>query len=597
MGNLFEEIREKVDIVEVITHYLRLKKSGTSYKAVCPFHADRDPSFHVTPSKGLFYCFGCKTGGDVIKFVSLIEGLSYYEAAKLLAEKYGIKWEEKSYREEYDSHHKERELLSNILKIAEKYYIETLWSLEGKEALNYLREKRGAIKEIIEKFKLGYSGEKWNGLYQFLKKKGINPSDAQKVGLLYKNSQGEWIDWFRDRIMIPIYDVSNKIIGFAGRIFKEKSNNSDSPKYINTPETPLFKKGDLLFGFNLAKNQIRRENRVIVVEGYFDVITMHLYGIENVVAPMGTSLTYNQCMLIRRYIPEGKVLLLFDGDEAGKKAIFKANELLSQTELIAEVILLPEGDDADSFLRKHGKDSLLNLLNKEKKGITEFLIESIPKPTTEKEKVKAIRKVKELLYKVKDPLERHLYIEKASRHLEIEPEFFKMAITRLELEKTSNNLDQTKEVESKRSPISPIILEIFGSLLDQPEIAIKLTNINWFELIMDKELANILNRFINTLISNKLDIKATLTSDTILSITDGEIKEWIFKRSVNPKYNTTKEADRAITQCITKLKEYKRKREIKELQQKIIEAEQKGDVEKVKELLSAIYTLKTKGED
>ncbi len=336
-----EEIRERTDIVSLVSEYVTLKKVGRNFVGLCPFHADNNPSFSVNPEKRIWYCFGCHEGGDVFSFIQKIEGLSFPEAAERLARRAGIPWE----RGPHDRRHaSEREQLYRVNEIASKYFQEQLLgSPAGKPARNYLAQ-RGVQEKAIERFQIGFARESWDGLLNFLRKKGIREEVAAKAGLVRPRSGGGFYDTFRNRVIFPIIDVTGRVVGFGGRAL------GDEPaKYINSPETPIFRKSRTLYGINLGGRKAAQAGYSVVVEGYTDVITLHMAGIENVVATLGTAFTQDHVRLLNRYA--GTMVLCFDGDSAGVMATLRNASAFERAEADVRVVALPAGTDPDDFVR------------------------------------------------------------------------------------------------------------------------------------------------------------------------------------------------------------------------------------------------------
>ncbi|GAB6065072.1 DNA primase [Aquifex pyrophilus] len=343
MSSDIEELRRELDIVDVISEYVSLERVGSNYRTNCPFHPDRTPSFYVSPSKQIFKCFGCGVGGDAIKFVSLYEGISYLEAAVELAKKYGIKFDVKSIS-------RNEKVLIALDKVSD-FYREKL--LKNNEATRYLLE-RGIDGKVVKKFGLGFSPSS-EELIDFLKKNEIL-EDYLKTQNLIKGGGNSYRDLFVGRIVIPIRNMQGRVIGFGGRRIREDK----SPKYINSPDSEVFKKGKNLFGLYEAKDYIKEEGYAVLVEGYFDVIKLFSDGIRNVVAPLGTALTEEQAKLLSKYTK--KVYILYDGDEAGRKATRKAISLLLDAGIEVYPVELPEGYDPDEFVKSYGVKALKELI-------------------------------------------------------------------------------------------------------------------------------------------------------------------------------------------------------------------------------------------
>ena len=345
-------VKEASDIVEVIGRSLELKRSGSAFKALCPFHQEKTPSFVVNPARQIFHCFGCDTGGDVIRFMMLYEGLPFVESLKKLAARAGIDLPEGPSETGPGRDQKDQMFKAN--GIAVRFYSGLLMKSEdGQKARDYLRQ-RGIHSDVSKTFELGYAPDGWRNLAQHLKEMGVEESVAISAGLLAKGDSGrDAYDRFRSRVVFPIRDLSGRVLGFGGRVLGE-----DLPKYINTPETPVYRKGDSLFGLDAAAPYVREAGEVVLVEGYLDVISLHQGGLRNVVGVLGTALTEDQARKLRRLTD--KCVLLFDSDEAGLKAALKSGLILLGERIMCRVAPLDAGEDPDSFLRKSGPEALVS---------------------------------------------------------------------------------------------------------------------------------------------------------------------------------------------------------------------------------------------
>ncbi len=351
------ELLEKIDIVDVISSYIELKKIGNNYAARCPFHPDDTPSFYVSPSKGIFKCFGCGVGGDAIKFVSLYENVDYWEAVERLAQRYNIpiKLRKKS---------KDSKLLTAFQRVADFYHSELR---QNTKALEYL-QNRGISSKTIGKFGLGFGGNT-ERLVEILKEEGLLEL-YEKTSNLVKIDEGIYRDLFKNRLVIPIRDIKGNVIAFGGR-----SLDGSHPKYVNSPESEVFKKRSTLFGLFEAKDYIREKDEVIVVEGYFDLLSLWQEGIRNCVAPLGTALTEDHAHILSKLAKS--VILLYDGDEAGRKGIKSVAPYLIQYGMQVKIALLPEGEDPDSLIRK--EPSILKEIIRLNQDLELYLLERIKK--------------------------------------------------------------------------------------------------------------------------------------------------------------------------------------------------------------------------
>ncbi len=349
---IINEIKYRNDIETVIAPYVALKRAGKNLKGLCPFHSEKTPSFTVYPENGSFYCFGCGTGGDVFTFTKLIENLDYIEAVKLLAERSGITIPESGYD---DSYQKLKEKIFEINRETAKFYHDYLMSPDGKWALDYLLG-RGLKVATIKHFGLGAAPDSWDALIKHLRKKGFTEYEMFKANVVGQNGKGNYYDRFRRRVMFPIINIRGRVIAFSGRVMP--GDDKPGGKYVNTADTPIYKKSENLFGMNFAKNKCEEE--IILVEGNMDVISLHQAGFENAVAALGTAFTKEQANIIARYT--NKIVLMLDADEAGQKAVRRASEILRNTGLETRVVVVPEGKDPDEFIKNQGAERFGALL-------------------------------------------------------------------------------------------------------------------------------------------------------------------------------------------------------------------------------------------
>lgn len=349
-----EEVKQRVDIVDVIADYVVLKKRGKDYQGLCPFHDEKTPSFSVSPTRQMYYCFGCGTGGNAVKFLMELGKRSFSDVVLDLAQRYqvAVKTLEPEQKKELQRQLSLREQLYEVLAVASNFYQHTLHQPQGEKALNYLYQTRELSAETIQHFQLGYAPDGWETLYRYLvEQKRYAVGLIVEAGLIKPRKSGDgYYDQFRDRLMIPIADSQGRIIGFGSRTL-----GSDEPKYLNSPETPLFDKGKTLFGLDKAKNSIQKRDKAIIVEGYFDVIALQSVGITNAVAALGTALSQNQIKLLLRYTDSKQIIFNFDADKAGTKATQRAiaeiEPLIYSGQVNLRILNLPAGKDADEFLK------------------------------------------------------------------------------------------------------------------------------------------------------------------------------------------------------------------------------------------------------
>lgn len=359
LDEFVERVSERTDIYAVVSRYVTLTQKGGRYWGCCPFHNEKTASFTISPDKGLFYCFGCHTGGNVFKFLSLIENITYFEAIKLQAQRLGIDLPEKKTTPEEERRRREEKSLYKVNELAQDFYHECLIkTARGEIGRKYLLA-RGITQETIETFKLGYAPDDWENLLTNLTRRGFSPEQIEKAGLIVrrKNSPG-FYDRFRARVMIPINDVFGRAVGFGGRILA--SADDTQPKYLNTPETEIFNKRSLLFGLDKSNRAISTAGAAIVVEGYMDAISLFSAGVKNVVATLGTAFTPEHAKLILKYAR--KIIFCYDSDEAGQRATLRALPIVQGAGANVFVVKVPDGKDPDEFIRKHGKPAFDELI-------------------------------------------------------------------------------------------------------------------------------------------------------------------------------------------------------------------------------------------
>ncbi len=342
-----EEIKDRIDIVDLISEYVNLKKAGQNWKGLCPFHTEKTPSFTVSPAKQIYHCFGCGSGGDIFTFLVKYENMTFPEVLNVLAKKAGV-----TLRTSQGSPAKsgEKEVLFNMHRDTLSFFSQQL--TRNVKASEYLGS-RGISEKYRQTFSVGYAPKSWNALLSYLTRQGYKPEIIKKAGLAAQGSKG-FYDAFRDRIMFPIYDLKGDVSAFGGR-----SIDGSEPKYLNSPETLIFNKRKVLYGLNLARDAIKETGSVLLMEGYMDVITAHIYGFSNAVAPLGTALTQEQGKLIKRFTED--VIIVFDSDGAGKKAAKNASGILLESGLNVKILAVPDNEDPDSYLRKNGREAFQNL--------------------------------------------------------------------------------------------------------------------------------------------------------------------------------------------------------------------------------------------
>lgn len=484
-----DKVKERADIEEVVNDYVPLKKKGQNLWACCPFHNEKSPSFSVSPAKQIYKCFGCGKAGDPIQFVMDIEGVGFNEAIRHLAQKYGIEIEEdKEQTPEAVQAYNERESLYIVLGYARDFFVKNLQTEEGKAiGLSYFKE-RGFSQSIIEKFDLGYALDGWSHLHDAAKSDGHSNELLLKAGLILQKEgdPSRLYDRFRGRVTFTIHNLGGKPIGFGARILTQ---DKKQPKYINSPETDVYHKSDILYGIFQAKKSIREKDNCYLVEGYTDVISMHLAGIENVVASSGTSLTENQIKLIKRF--SDNITVLYDGDAAGIKASLRGIDMILEGGLNVKAVVFPLGEDPDSYARKVGSQEFGEYLEKNAQDFISFKI-GLYAEEVAKDPIKQANLIKEVvssLAKIPDPIVRTVYIKKSASLLGLDEEIIQAELNKIHLKEKKDGFFKEKR-EEQETPFEAFLpvkeeLGISGILQLQEREMLRLLVNYGFEMVSD----------------------------------------------------------------------------------------------------------------
>ena len=413
---LLEEIKNRNDIIDVVSQYVILKRRGRNYFGLCPFHNEKSPSFSVSPDKQIFHCFGCNVGGDVFHFIMKIENISFFESVKLLANRAGIELPTEAMSPEEEKREKLKENVYKLNKDAAIFYHELLYKPESKAAQNYVK-KRQLGNNTLKSFLIGYAGNN-NELLKYLKEKGYDTQTMLTSNLIGKSQDGRLYDKFRNRLMIPILDVKGKVIAFGGRVLDDSK-----PKYINSPESLVYSKGRNLFGLNVAvKNVHGRLDKLLIVEGYMDAISLYQRGITNVVASLGTALTDNQGQLLRRYCDQ--VILGYDADGAGQTAIMRGIGIMQSMGVDIRVLQISGAKDPDEFVLKYGPERFQKCMDNAI-SVVEYQVKNLKKSldlNNTSDKIKFMNEIANILSKVDNSMEREVYVDKISRTYQISKE-------------------------------------------------------------------------------------------------------------------------------------------------------------------------------
>ncbi len=529
---VIKEIKGRLNILNLVETYVSLKRSGRSYVGLCPFHEEKTPSFHVNDEKEIFHCFGCGAGGDIFGFIMRYKNLTFPEAVRELSERAGIKLE-KTYKDK--DRQARKDIFFKLNKIVSNFYHKSLVEgEEGRVAREYLR-KRGLTLDLAKEFQLGYASYGWDTLSKFLVSKKVPYRIAEEIGLIIKKKDKDgYYDRFRERLMFPIKDVEGNVLGFGGRTLTQ-----EEPKYLNSPESAIYHKSRTLYGLDRARDYIRRKGEAIMVEGYMDLLSLYFAGIKNVVATLGTALTRDHVMLIKRYTDRS--IVIFDGDEAGEKASLRVLDAFLEEGLSPLVAILPSGDDPASFILKHGRDEFLRIVE----GtvlLIDFYIETIQRDF-QKRKIsrnKAIGMVVDVVSKLKNPIERSYYIRKVGENFGIRENELLSLVGRSEKAGRETNLELQKNPE----PQEKLLLRI---LLKFPKFSSDLKIKNLIAFMPDGDIRKIVEEIVLNGIKDISSFLSRFSSGSAQEI----ISESIFSADDIPDEAT---ARKLLRDCIRKLK-------------------------------------------
>jgi len=541
-----EKLLDSLKIEEVVGEFVDLKKSGSSYKGLCPFHADTNPSFSVKPEKRICKCFVCGSGGNAINFYSKIKNIPYMEAVKELAQKYRVNIKEHNAKNiDIDN-----EKFYQIMEDSHNFFMDKIFAQESRTALNYLAN-RGLDTDLIKEHRLGYAPAKWSELYEFLKEKNYSDEDLLTLGLIKKNEEGRIYDTFRNRIIFPIYSISNRIIAFGGRTL-EKDNST--PKYINSPDTPIFKKGKNIYGIERAVN-IRNKNYSILMEGYMDVLSANIFDFDTSVAPLGTALTLEQAQLIKRY--SSNILLCFDTDKAGKTATERASFILKSQGFNIRVLDFENAKDPDEYLRKNGKEAFLEVV-KNSLEIFEFLYELYSSEydlTNIIAKQNFIDRFKEFFTCLTTDLEKEVYLKNLSEKTEISADILRKTLIEKNKKKfVINDYTEKKEelLEKKEfKKANNLELSIVEMLFKKPE---------YYEFFKNEKLESDIGNKTLKFFEEKIKENFKIESNTLMR----EFEEYI-KNDDNCSKDTKEDIARIILNYAVNLDEEKEQKKYIEL--------------------------------
>jgi DNA primase len=578
--NILEDILSRVDIVEVISGHLPLKRAGRNFKANCPFHHEKTPSFMVSPDRQIYHCFGCGESGNAFKFLMSYEHLDFPEAVEALAKRAGV-----SLPEQRDTDAQATSLFTQLYKInelAQLFYEQNLNSPIGTGAKNYLL-KRGINQDALHLFKLGFAPDRWDSLINQLRAKNISLALLEKAGLVLAKEGGGYYDRFRNRIVFPIFDIKSKIIGFGARVL-----DNGLPKYINSPETPVYTKSKNLYGLNFAKDAIRQNDCAVVVEGYLDFIVPYQAGVQNIVASLGTALTQEQVRLLKRY--SHNVVIVYDGDAAGQMATLRTLDIFIEEGVHVKVVSLPEGIDPDTFVRTHGADRFKGIINRAE-NIFDYKMNLLKSRNNCKEIEGKVAIVSEMLItvnKFNNAVLKSEYIKRLSEELDVKESDLLEELRKIKNDVPRPQINKTKEKkEIKINPTEKLLIQL---MLEEASLV---------EYIRQRfEPADFQDEITSKIVSTMFELSGqgkTIDLRAIMNCHENEdISQIICESAFMPEI-PSQDKEKIADECIERLKHEKMKLKRQYLHDQIKLAQHTGDEEKVNSLMQEFHLLIKKG--
>ncbi len=576
--NIIEEIRARTDIVEVVSEVVLLKKSGKNHKGLCPFHAEKTPSFTVSPDKQIYHCFGCGAGGNVFKFLMETRSLSFIEVLKILAPRASVTLPSPARSGQQEKAHRERERLLQINRWTADYFQQALkHPVAGKAAREYI-ESRDIEDRIVEEYQLGWAPPGWRNLITAAgRKRDVSRQELEKAGLIVKKENGtDHYDRFRARILFPLKDLYGYTVGFAGRVIDE-----GQPKYMNSPETELYKKSRILFGLDKAREAIRRENRVCIFEGYFDQIRAAQHGIRHTVATCGTALTPAQASLLKNHTDHA--VLVFDADAAGQTAAQRGFDVLFEHGMKVSVIVLPNGHDPDSYIRQFGPESFLKQIENARPFIESNIENAIANGDvrTPSGRMEIVNQVLPLLLKVKNPLEQTEWVRYFSDRVGVEDKALHQQVKQALSQNRKTVAAPAQPARSKQDPE----LYLVHLMLADKEIAGIVQNRIALDEFSDQQL-----RTVAGMIYELLDKGQPVQIDRLVDRTERpEIKTLLTRIGMQPI--AFEKPDQAADDCLRGMRKRNLEAKIKELKRQRSEAEKAGESERSREIHSRLREL------
>jgi len=576
--HILNEIQDRCDIVEIISSYMPLKSAGRNFKANCPFHHEKTPSFVVSPDKQIYHCFGCNSGGNVFNFIKEYEKMDFIDAVKMLAEKTGVKLPE--YRRERDEDNSFISTVYSINDIAADFYVNLLEkSPLSSEARRYI-EKRGLEEGVVKKFRLGYADSSWGSLSDYLLKRGIKVDMALKAGLVLRGKDNSHYDLFRNRIIFPICDVRGRVLGFGARVLGDSL-----PKYINSPETAVYKKSQHLYGLNFAKAYIREKGFAIITEGYLDVVTSHQYGINNTVSSLGTALTIEQTRLLRRYTHN--VVMVYDADQAGEMATLRGLDLFLEEGMNVKVATLDSGHDPDSFMRKFGPRGFNTAIKKSKSLFTYKLDILNGRLDSDEAEAKAeiVREMLATICKVRNAVVKAEYIKKLSQELSIKEDAVWDELKGMKKDRKAYRSRATSDERRATINVSPAEKILVRLMLEDMDVVNRVKgDLRPFDF-RNPEVRHL----VETLFAMDTE-NHSIDTTKLINYLEGRVAPNLISFIVNEEIEI-KDKNRNISDCIKAIKKELRHERLRDIQGRLIVAQKNGSDDEAKGLLEEFNRL------
>ena len=561
---IIEDIKTRANIVEIVSEYVSLKKTGRNFVGLCPFHKEKSPSFTVNPEKQIFYCFGCGEGGNVVTFIMKTNEMTYPEAIRHLAARLGIVIPTRRVTTSEKRSASEREKLNRINTMAAEHFSKNFASARGKVARDYMT-KRGMDETIIKEFRVGHSPDEWRNLKDYYERNGVPLALVEKAGLIIGKDNGQYYDRFRGRLIFPIVDLNGNVIAFGGRVLGE-----GEPKYLNSPESPVYSKGKTLYGLYQTKDDIRKRDFAIIVEGYFDLLSLWGSGIRNVIATLGTALTKNQIELVRRFTRN--IVILFDPDEGGRSAVERSLQLFLEEKIHAKVVVLPDGNDPADFVMKYGKEALEDSIANATSMVDYYIERIIGGRGTLEENIDSIGGSISFIANIADPIERNLFIKRVSEKLGVDQGLLKTEVARAL--KKSGRVSKAKDPRrSDTTSVDVVELSLIYLMCEYPEKIPRVIDEKTIDYFVSSELRALGQALIGSFEKDS----GRGISDLVNNMDHGIVKEKLMKMMVEEQPFDEGVIDRVFDDTLKKIRVTWYKNRHKIIKRELARAQEMGD--------------------